>query len=87
MKMIKTYELLSLGGDGLLEIHLKSNKVIVGYISSTKSSIPSNDLNSKGILDYIVIRYENEVEGKTFTDAFLGRIINADMIKEVFKRQ
>lgn len=38
MKMIKTDELLSLGGDELLEIHLKSNRTIVGFSSTFKSS-------------------------------------------------
>lgn len=84
MKMIKTDELLSLGGDELLEIHLKSNKVIIGFISSTKSSIPPNDLNSKGVLDSIVIRYENEIEDETFISNFFDRIIPIDIVKEIW---
>jgi hypothetical protein len=84
MKMIKTDELLSLGGDELLEIHLKFNKVIVGFISSTKSSIPSNDLNSKGVLDSIVIRYENEIEDETFISNFFDRIIPIEIVKEIW---
>ena len=60
MKMIKTDELLSLGEDELLEIHIKSKKITVGYLSATKSFIITSAYYAKALLNYLINHQENE---------------------------
>lgn len=84
MRRIKTNELPSLGAGVPIEIHLKSEKIIVGYISATKSSINSSTDYSNGVLDYLVYRLENEIEDEQFIANYYDRMIPADQIKEIY---
>lgn len=83
MKRIEKSDVGSLNGDTLLEIHLKSSRIIVGYVSSFGSA-GTGEVTSKGMIEYLVYRLENEVEDDHFVSNYYSRMIPFDHIEEVF---
>lgn len=81
MISIVASEIESLNGSELLEIRLKTLKTVRGYITATSTSHSSFFSQSKGMLEFLIIKTASLNDIK---EEYQERIISLDEIKEIF---
>lgn len=84
MKKIEVNEIASLKDNELIEIRLKTGRIVNGYISSTSTSHSSFTSQSNGALDYLVIKNEGSTDSGDNQNSAFERIISVSEIAQVF---